>query len=216
MRAGGALMERAGRRGGNGALRWSWDYPRSTLGNTTEVVTRNLLTAMGNTRLGEIWSHKRLTQVIRCLKVSLFSPRNQIASLPKMEQLGMLQAGGEARNTFTLPWHASVPSASRLVHPLCSVQPAVPEVEAVLNFPPPAGTGKQIKAYPRRSALCPCGAGAGSGIGAASSRAEARRRWCSAPRQQFPFSLVSPRALYFLAPCIHDILICRQSNKIEK
>lgn len=168
MRAGGALMERAGRRGGKGALRWSWDYLRSMLGNTTEVVPGNLLTAMGNTRLGEIWSHKSLTQVIRCLKVSLFSPRNQIASLLKMEQLWMLQEGGEARNTFTLPWHASLPSASRLMHPLCSIQPAVPEAEAVLNFPPPAGTGKQIKAYPPRSALCPCGVGKGSGIGAAS------------------------------------------------
>ena len=54
------------------------------------------------------------------------------------------------------------------------------------------------------------------GQGLLPSQADAHWRWCSAPRQQLPFSLVSLRALYFLAPCIHDILICRQSNKIQK
>lgn len=39
---------------------------------------------------------------------------------------------------------------------------------------------------------------------------------CSGLRQWLPFSLLSLRALYFLAPRIHDILICKQSNKIEK
>lgn len=34
--------------------------------------------------------------------------------------------------------------------------------------------------------------------------------------QGLPFCLVSLHALYFLAPPIHDILICKQSNKIEK
>lgn len=73
---------------------------------------------MGSTLLGEIWSRNRLIQVISCLKISLFSPRNQIASLLKKEQLWMLRAGEEARNTFALPWYTSFQSASRLVHPL--------------------------------------------------------------------------------------------------
>lgn len=92
--------------------------PKEHIRNTTEVVTWNLLATMGNTLLGEIWSHNRLIQVISRLKISLFFPRNQIASLLKKEQLWMLGAGGEAGNTFALPWHASLRSASRLVHPL--------------------------------------------------------------------------------------------------
>lgn len=65
-------MGRAGQYGGKGTFRWSWDHLRSTVGNTAEIVTLNLLAAMSNSLLGEIWRHNKFIQAVSCLKISFF------------------------------------------------------------------------------------------------------------------------------------------------